>query len=418
MMGLALPVAVRAQEVGVVTESDLPQVIDRGRNIGVLDRPRPEYEPTGIRRGSFKIYPSVDLAVGYLDNIYGASTDAKADGFGQITPSVAIVSDWASHYLKFYGNAQLQRYFSQSIENQTAYTLNAEGRLDVTRENNIFVSAESRHAFEPRYSDNSPDNAQRPVAYDRRYGLIRGTYEADRIRAGAAFSVTRLTYGDAQSRTGLAIDQSFRDHTMIKGSTSGEYGLTPDASIITQFSFARVNYDSSTPATDRSSNDIRLLAGINLDLTSLLRGRFTVGYVDRNFRTAAFGSIKGLAADFRFQYFLTPLTTFTIAGSRFVEDSTIDRSGGYFSEKVEARADHELLRNLLLNAGVTYERDRYKGVDRADQIYSISGGARYLANPMMEFGFSVAHSARTSSGAAAGAGIKQTQMLVSVTFKR
>jgi hypothetical protein len=77
------------------------------------------------------------------------------------------------------------------------------------------------------------------------------------------------------------------------------------------------------------------------------------------------------------------LTTATFAGLRTVIPSnpTIGTTGtSYLATTVTANVDHELLRNLLLNASVGYEEDMYLGISRTDHIFSFCGGFKYLLN--------------------------------------
>jgi hypothetical protein len=85
------------------------------------------------------------------------------------------------------------------------------------------------------------------------------------------------------------------------------------------------------------------------------------------------GTISGLDAGGRLVYNVTRLTTATFTGLRTVVPSnpTIGTTGTcYLVSTVTGKVDHELLRNLLLNASAGYENDAYLGFSRTDNVFS------------------------------------------------
>ncbi|MBV8091096.1 MAG: outer membrane beta-barrel protein, partial [Alphaproteobacteria bacterium] len=63
----------------------------------------------------------------------------------------------------------------------------------------------------------------------------------------------------------------------------------------------------------------------------------------------------------------------------------------------QAVADHELFRNLLLNANFIYENDSFQGITRTDNVYTASGGVRYLVNRYLFLGGNVTFQQRNST---------------------
>jgi hypothetical protein len=73
-------------------------------------------------------------------------------------------------------------------------------------------------------------------------------------------------------------------------------------------------------------------------------------------------------------------------------------------------ADHELLRNLLLNINASYENDSFQGIVRTDNVFTGGGGLRYLVNRNLFFGGSFSYQRRAST--ASGASYSQSILLV------
>ncbi len=64
------------------------------------------------------------------------------------------------------------------------------------------------------------------------------------------------------------------------------------------------------------------------------------------------------------------------------------------------KVDHELLRNLLLNANVGYENDAFGGISRSDDYYLAGAGAKYLIshNFWISGGYNFAHRESSVAG--------------------
>src|SRR6266699_1072721 len=56
---------------------DFGRLLERGQS--VVERPRPEYDPLGIRFGSFFLYPRAELDEVYNDNVFATKTGTKSD---------------------------------------------------------------------------------------------------------------------------------------------------------------------------------------------------------------------------------------------------------------------------------------------------------------------------------------------------
>lgn len=411
---------VHAQGIsGELLESDLPFSPSRGRNIAVPDRPKPDFEAKGIQAGSFTVFPRVEAGIGYIDNVYSASIDPKGDVYALLAPSVTVRSDWSRHGLAINAGAEFQRYLKLDEENHTDWYVEGEGRYDIVGDSNIKLIPRIAKTTEPRYAEGFPDDAGEPVPVRTTSATVRGTYAGARVRLIGAASYTRLDYQDVDSLAGGTVDQDYRDRDIKRVSARAELAFTPDTALFAQVSHARISYDHfSLPIDDRSAKENQLLAGVSLDLSGLLRGTLGVGYTHRNFELAQYGTSKGFIADVKLQYFLSELTTVTATAHRYLRDSAIRNAGGYFDNQIGLRADHELLRNLLLFVQAEYRHDTYQRIDRRDNISFVGAGARYLVSPQWELGGRVEHTDRRSKGIDRGRNIRELRALMTVTWKR
>ena len=98
----------------------------------VLDRPKPELHPLGVRAGSSLIFPKVELGTAYDDNVFATENNEEGDFLFQVLPTVTVQSDFSRHALKFSAGADIGRYADQTSENYIDYFFTGGGRFDVT----------------------------------------------------------------------------------------------------------------------------------------------------------------------------------------------------------------------------------------------------------------------------------------------
>ena len=53
--------------------SPVPVLAAAGQPIGVMDRPRPDYDAKGLPVGGFRLRPALDVGASYDDNVYRTS---------------------------------------------------------------------------------------------------------------------------------------------------------------------------------------------------------------------------------------------------------------------------------------------------------------------------------------------------------
>ncbi len=103
---------------------------------------------------------------------------------------------------------------------------------------------------------------------------------------------------------------------------------------------------------------------------------------------------------------VTRLTTLTFNGLRTFNTGTPTvgataitgpAGNGYLASTIAANADHELLRNLLLNLNATFENDSFQGITRTDNVFSAGAGVRYLVNRNLFLGGSFSYYQRSST---------------------
>lgn len=413
--------AARAQQVGdnFVTP-DLPLDYDRGRNLSVLDRPRPEYAAIGVPVGGFLLLPRIEGGFGYSDNVYAAARERAADGFGEVNPSAQLNSNWNRNALNFDGGYHLRRYLRESRRDEDGWNAGVAGRYDISGTLALSGDARVRRATEPPTSAAYPSNAAEPSQYRQATGRLVAAYSAGRVKTQLSANFGSISFDPVRTLAGAVIDQHNRDAESDSGTARVEYALSPDTAIFAQGSYERTVYaiDLEPGVANRDSATWRGLIGITFDVSTKVRGAAGIGYIDRRYDSRLYGDIGGISGELRLEYFLSALTTIGLTGRRIVQDAAFINAGGFVNTSIAARIDHELLRNLLLNAQIAYEKDRYSGIDATLDIVRASIGARHMATREIGLGMIVSRDSRTARGALAGTGYGETRVILSLAVQK
>lgn len=354
----------------------------RNRNTSVQQRSRPDYEAPGVRTGTFLVYPRMEIQAEKNDNIYATATGEVDDTILRIRPELTVESNWSQNFLSAYVRGSVNRYSDNTDENTEEFGVGGSGRVDVTRESNLGFGADYSSSFEPRTAPSAPRNAVEPTALDTAQAYISGSRSAGYVKLTGRADWRSFDYEDGSTGLGTVIDQDNRDREVISLSGRVDFAISPDTAFFFQATGNERTYDvGSTPATPaRNSQGSEYLFGANFELSALVRGEVAAGYIQQNFDEAAFDDTEGFGARAQLEWFPSELTTVNVAAGRTVEDTPVTGVGAYVSNTASVGVDHELLRNVILNARLTWGRDDYEGVDREDTRIGANVGGTYLIN--------------------------------------
>lgn len=414
--------AARSQET-ILIQPALPDDFDRGRNVSVTQRARPDYDPLGIPLGSFVVLPELTVATGYSNNIYYAQGGSKTgDAFIDITPGFELKSDWSRNRFDLKGRATFDRYFSNPLRNQTPWNLDALGTVEIGSNLQVIPEVLIERQFETPFSGETAATTAVLSSYVRKFASLRTEYASGQTKLTVAIDNNNYQFADIRFQSGVITDQSDRDRNILRATGQFQYAFTPSVAAYAQINYSHTTYDRPLLRTgdpNRDSNGYRAIGGLNLDLASLLRGTLGVGYVHRDFDSPFYRSIGGFAAEAKLEYFPSELTTVTLGARRIVEDAALTNTGGFFDTRASLNVDHELLRNLLLHIGGDYAHQDYIDTPIKQDVYRITGGANYFSRNWLKFSFDLGYTGRSSvTNNQLGLGFKEFRGMFGVTFRR
>src|SRR5262245_14111423 len=232
----------------------------REESVSVRDRPRPEYDPLGVRFGGFTLNGAIDFAVASTDNLF-AEEDAFADDdmIYTVAPHAKLSSNWSRHALSLEGGLESNTHADFDSEDTTTWYVRGVGRLDIGINSSLTGAAGFAHLVEPRTDPDAPATVD-PVEYDHSDVSLTAQHTFNRWRV-----IGEIAHGTYD----FDGTQSFRDNdeTVLRGRVEAE--LTPRIGALFQVAVDERNYDNS-PAND--SDGQTYLVGATINFTDLMVG--------------------------------------------------------------------------------------------------------------------------------------------------
>jgi hypothetical protein len=381
----------------------------------VTDRPRPAFDPIGMRVGDFFFFPHGEIDQEFNSNIF-ATQSPTSDWITVLQPGFDVLSSFPRNALDLHAGAATQFYARNPTQNTATGFVSTDGRLDVNAHSGFTASAQYAHLYTPRTSPNSPGNAAEPVTYN--YYTATAGYAQTGLRLGyeANLAVQGTQYNAVPLIGGGVLPQSSGDTVTPQAALRVSYEFIPDYRGYVRASGSVYNYTHPSPSgINFNSNIYRIDTGLQILPRHLIYGEVYVGYLGQFFHSTNLGSTSTPDAGGRLVWNPTRLTTLIFNGVRTFQTTNPATGGtgnGYLQSLGTVSIDHELRHNLLLNAGVSYETDNYQGISRTDNIFSAGGNVRYLLNRNLYLGAFYVYQQRSSSGAAAGVPYSQSIVML------
>jgi hypothetical protein len=390
----------RAQQFTPAPETTIPE------RQSVFERARPDYDPLGIRLGSFLAYPSARLAETYDSNVFATTSNTKDDFYTTFSPSIAIRSDWNVHSVALQASSQTKRYVSLVSENVTNFAVSGDGRLDILR--NIYARAGAGYQLlhEDRSSADNV-NGKKPVEYHVTSASLGYVHEPGRLGARVDATIDSFSFNDATSGTGAPIVQRDRDRIVYAITPRVSYEIVPGYHAFVQASGNVRDYARKTDVNGfhRSSHGYEVDVGTAIDFTHLINGEVFAGYLSQLYDDSRLKDESGIGFGGNLLWNVTPLTSLRATMARTIEETTqfatvggvnFD-SSGYLQTALRLTAEHELLRNVLLSAYVSYVNSDFQGISRTDDQYETNVEGRYLLNRNLSLNADLTYTKRDSN---------------------
>jgi hypothetical protein len=334
------------QNPAITIGDDTPAPLRR-RQQPVVD----PYEPLGLRRGAFTLFPTLEIGSGVQVERDGATrTDTTV--ITRVRPGLRAQSDWSRHQITVSGDARLDYEFGSEDAFSVEGNADAALRLDVKRG----TTADLRL----RYQAIEPDISSSSSALEHTITASTAlTHDLGGIEARVKTDVTRRLFADTELAGGGTQDNGDRNYTELSLALRG--GLTRDA-LLTPFGEVAYEprfYDDKRDRNGiaRSSHGLRLTAGLTIADDPIWTGEVAANLLYRTYDDSVLDDVfaPGLSAAItwrptdltRFQFNADVSLTETITAG---ESTTARWSAGY-------TVSHDLRENLTVSAGVSLAKE-------------------------------------------------------------
>lgn len=353
----------------------------------VRKRPRLDYESFGLsfrallgdkeRSGPRKpadqlnVFTRVDVGAGYRSNVLRTPNNEKGSAFTSVIPRLAFRTDWDKHELSLMFKADTSLFASESGENKLDLIGRLGGRYDFGNDDVVQLNGEAARLQAIRGSADDVGPSFEPQIINRytiAAGFSRG--QDERVQLAANTQIIRYDY---QRVDGLSRDE--QDSTeFVFGAVAAIQSDGP----IGLFFVPGLQHTSYDKSVNSNSIVYDLAMGWNIDVSPLTGGSGKIGVTHRDFDRSGDPDITSLLLENKLLWNATPLIS--LRSDAFVQtDDTQNEAGvGKVGAGIDFNVDYELFDNLVFTSGVSYQNDRFKGINRTDDTFRYTLAAMYL----------------------------------------
>jgi len=365
--------------------------------------------PIPLHVGDFFWTPVAEFDESYNSNIFATTTSTSHDFITALVPAFDLVSDFPRNAVGLHGSAVLQAYADHPAQNTQSGTISVDGKLDVTAQSSLYGTASVEHPYIAYGSPNSSGSPGSPgspvslahVAQPVTYWNYIAT--AGYQQGGRRFSyqvdvgVSASQYNAAQLVGGGVLPQDSQNAIVPSAAVRASYEIIPDYLGYIRVAGSRYDYTHiAPPATSPNFSTYRADLGLQILPRHLISGEAYAGYLVQSSAQSGVGSTSNPDFGGDLTWSITPLTNLTFIGLMQFNTGTPSSGGvtvvtgpagnSYLSRTFTVNANHELLRNLLLNLNATYVNYSFQGIARTDNSFTGGAGFKYFLNQNLFLG--------------------------------
>jgi len=362
----------------------------------VKGRQWPEYQPPGIRAGTWMFDPSVSAGGLYDSNVFSSNTEKQSDLAATLGASLHARTLWERHGIDLRASTLSTIYREHAGLNQTDASLNGQAHFDIDHATTLLSGFQAAYLHAPVGSLISPAGAVEPTPFSLLSGDLTLRHEFGRLTGSAGASVDSYDFGSTVAQNGRPISKDSSDGQIYQAHGRIDYAFSEKLSLFTAAS-GNTRRLRGVPGLSFNSDGYRALAGFDVELTPLVKAELAGGYMDQRFEAASFGTLKG--PTYRAMLTWSPSRQLDVY---FNAEQLVTTPGDISVTAIVANAaqlgfDYEIRRNVTLSAAATYEKDNFKTEVRNDTVYGVDVQLIYRLTNMSSISLRYNHIRRDSS---------------------
>ena len=352
--------------------------------------------PTGgIPVGPLTVFPGVDLAHGYDDNLFLRPSNRATSSYTVVSPQVRVEAKPGPHKFDFGLRIDDGRYHSSPADSYTDYTLVGTGDVVFSARAGLRLRAEYKHGHDGRGSTDRGVSVA-PDEYDNTG--IDGTFRYGAPGARGRIEVNANTLARRYANNRLSTVVSDRD-TIGLGATFF-WRVMPRTELLAQVGHSNIDYKLASSTQD--STETRYLAGVKWEATAKTTGTAKFGRQTKKFDSAARQDISG-ASSWDVGVRWSPLTysVFDFVTAKQASEST-GVGDAVVGKNYGVTWSHAWSSRLRTQALATFRNDAFSGagVTRKDDTTSFGLKVAYDFRRWLRLGAEVTHVERDSNDSA------------------
>jgi len=346
----------------------------------VLTRVREELDPLGVTVGSYLLFPKITIDETYTTNVFFVENNKSEELITTVKPEFVLNSDWNNHAVNLTADMTLGRHVRFTRENYEDYHGAVDGRFDVViDEHFIFGDLEYFRLHEGRAS---PDNTvgEAPTGYSQYQAIFQYFLRLNRLSFTVDSTNTYFDYDDTPIAGAIGTNNDDRDRKEYRLAVKTGYEIFPDVEAFLRVSGNKISYVDQVDddGFDRDSHGLEVVGGSEFDFGGTVFGSLFAGAAKQRYGDANLRNITTAIVGGNVDWNITTLTTLNVNANQSVQETTSGDASGFLSSSAGVRADHELLRNLLLNANLGVTQAKYKGIYRHEYTYQGGLGMKFM----------------------------------------
>ena len=208
------------------------------------------------------------------------------------------------------------------------------------------------------------------------------TQRFNRFEIAAKATIDRTEYQDSDLTDGTTSSNHDRDFNAYGGTLRGSYEVFPGVKPFVEVGADTRRHDLQFDRNgfERDSNALTPKVGTTFEVSKILTGEISVGYLTRKYVDPNLEQLRGVVLDASLVYVATGLTTVTLTGSSKADEIVVAGTSGVLRRDIGLQVDHAFRRWLIGTLKVGYGLDDYIGSIRADSRMSLGTAITYKLN--------------------------------------
>lgn len=358
------------------------------------------------------IFAEAKTTISQDDNIYRVTDElAQSDTYLRLAPALKAIGGIGKHRFQVSYTGDYAKFADNSEADFSDHDLR--GRIDLghtLRFNSKFEAGYQKDHEDPGSINRIQLDMSEYNKFDQSFllaGISYGTEEA----IGRIFFDYRRTDKDYTTN-----NSDFLDFIADQYSGRFTYKIAPNTRVYLDSVITKYDY---TPGIniELDNTDKRYRAGVKWDFTGKLTGDINIGYQDRDYILENIQDISGLAYDGKITFAINSYTKVIGAAKRESVDSSLEEAGGFLRTTYSVSLNHELTELLKINLDAAYANDELVfSSSREDKRYAYQMGIEYdlLRNVVISAGYTYEKRDSTQSIANYQANVFNISVIVSL----